>query len=154
MKMADLFIEIGVEEIPATYVKNGYKYLEKGILSFLTKKSILNEKSRSFGTPRRLVASISGIEIKQKDAIEKHLGPNVKNAYDENGNPTKAALGFARGKGIDVSKLTREKTSKGEVICAQIKKKGEFTIELLNKFLPELISEIQFSKKMKWVTKN
>ncbi len=148
--MTDLFIEIGAEEIPAGYVENAYKYLEKEILGFLDKKAILKGESRSFGTPRRLVVSISGIEIKQKDVTEKHLGPNVKNAYDESGNPTKAAIGFAKGKGVDVSQLTREKTPKGEVICAQVDKKGELTIDLLNGFLPELISGIPFPKKMKW----
>ncbi len=151
--MADLFIEIGVEEIPAGYVKNAYKYLEKEILGFLNKKAISNEKSQSLGTPRRLVVSVSGIEVKQKDVTEKYLGPNVKNAYDENGSPTKAAIGFAKGKGVGVSDLTLEKTPKGEVICAQVDKKGELTIDLLNGFLPKLISEIPFPKKMKWGNK-
>ncbi len=151
--MADLFIEIGAEEIPAGYVEKAYMYLEKEILGFLDKKAISKGESRSFGTPRRLVVSILDIEIRQKDVTEKHFGPNVKNAYDENGNPTKAAIGFAKGKGIDVSKLVREETPKGEVICAQVDKKGEPTIDLLNGFLSKLISEIPFPKKMKWGNK-
>ncbi len=151
--MAELFLEIGAEEIPAGYVKNGYQYLEKEILGFLDKQVISKGESSFFGTPRRLVVSISDIAVKQNDVTEKHLGPNIKNAYDEEGNPTKAAIGFAKGKGVDVSELIREKTPKGEVVCAQVDKKGKLTIELLNDFLPNLISDIPFPKKMKWGNK-
>ena len=108
--MADFFLEIGTEEIPSGYIKIGYQYLEKEILGFLDKNAISKGKSSYFGTPRRLAISVSDIAVKQNDIVEKHLGPNFKNAYDENGNPTKAALGFAKGKDVNVSELIREKT--------------------------------------------
>jgi glycyl-tRNA synthetase beta chain len=151
--MAEFFLEIGAEEIPAGYIKIGYEYLEKELLTFLDKKSIPKGEASSFGTSRRLVLSIADIAIKQEDVLEKHLGPNVKNAYDADGNPTKAAIGFARGKGIDVGDLMREETPKGEVICAKVEKKGEPTVDLLNGLLPSLISAIPFPKKMKWGNK-
>ena len=60
-----------------------------------------------------------------------HLGPNVRVAYDAEGRPTPAAMGFARGKGLDVSALTRETTPKGEVVAARVEMKGQPTAELL-----------------------
>ena len=82
--------------------------------------------------------------------MEEFPGPGVSVAYDEKGQPTKAALGFARGKGLDVADLTRKQTPKGEVVCALIKNKGRPTSSLLNDYLPQLIHEIPFQKKMRW----
>ena len=102
------------------------------------------------GSPRRLVISFDEVDNQQEDIVETHFGPNVKLAYDEKGNPTKSALGFARGKGIDPSQLTLEKTPKGEVVCARIEKTGQPTATILNNFFPILISKIPFPKKMRW----
>ena len=82
--------------------------------------------------------------------MDEFLGPGVSVAYDEKGQPTKAAIGFARGKGLDVANLTRKQTPKGEVVCALIENKGRSTSSLLNEYLPQLIHEIPFQKKMRW----
>ena len=148
--MPELFLEIGAEEIPARFMSLALDYLEKEIPSFLKKNRIQASKPRVMGSPRRLVISFDEVDNQQEDIVETHFGPNVKLAYDEKGAPTKSALGFARGKGIDPSQLTLEKTPKGEVVCARIEKTGQPTATILNNFFPILISKIPFPKKMRW----
>jgi len=148
--MPELFLEIGAEEIPARFMSLALDYLEKEIPSFLKKNRIQASKPRVMGSPRRLVISFDEVGNQQEDIVETHFGPNVKLAYDEKGTPTKSALGFARGKGIDPSQLTLKKTPKGEVVCARIEKTGQPTATILNNFFPILISKIPFPKKMRW----
>ena len=148
--MPELFLEIGAEEIPARFMSLALDYLEKEIPSFLKKNRIQASEPRVMGSPRRLVISFDEVGNQQEDIVETHFGPNVKLAYDEKGAPTKSALGFARGKGIDPSQLTLEKTPKGEVVCARIEKTGQPTATILNNFFPILISKIPFPKKMRW----
>ena len=148
--MPELFLEIGAEEIPARFMGLALDYLEKEIPSFLKKNRIQASEPRVMGSPRRLVISFNEVGNQQEDIVETHFGPNVKLAYDEKGDPTKSALGFARGKGIDPSQLTLEKTPKGEVVCARIEKIGQTTATILNNFFPILISKIPFPKKMRW----
>ena len=148
--MPELFLEIGAEEIPARFMSLALDYLEKEIPSFLKKNRIQASEPRVMGSPRRLVISFDEVGNQQEDIVETHFGPNVKLAYDAKGAPTKSALGFARGKGIDPSQLTLEKTPKGEVVCARIEKTGQPTATILNNFFPILISKIPFPKKMRW----
>jgi len=148
--MPELFLEIGAEEIPARFMSLALDYLGKEIPSFLKKNRIQASEPRVMGSPRRLVISFDEVGNQQEDIVETHFGPNVKLAYDEKGTPTKSALGFARGKGIDPSQLTLEKTPKGEVVCARIEKTGQPTATILNNFFPILISKIPFPKKMRW----
>jgi len=148
--MPELFLEIGAEEIPARFMSLALDYLEKEIPSFLKKNRIQASEPRVMGSPRRLVISFDEVGNQQEDIVETHFGPNVKLAYDEKGDPTKSALGFARGKGVDPSQLTLEKTPKGEVVCARIEKTGQPTATILNNFFPILISKIPFPKKMRW----
>jgi len=148
--MPELFLEIGAEEIPARFMSLALDYLEKEIPSFLKKNRIQASEPRVMGSPRRLVISFDEVGNQQDDIVETHFGPNIKLAYDEKGTPTKSALGFARGKGIEPSQLTLKKTPKGEVVCARIEKTGQPTATILNNFFPILISKIPFPKKMRW----
>jgi glycyl-tRNA synthetase beta chain len=148
--MAEFFLEIGSEEIPSGYVSPALSFLEKEITDFFSKNRIEAGSHKVFGTPRRLVIAFDGVDEKQEDIVETHYGPNVKIAFDADGNPQKSAIGFARGKGVDVSEITRESTPKGEVICVRVEKKGQLTETLLNEFLPALINRIPFPKKMRW----
>ena len=148
--MPELFLEIGTEEIPSRFMSLALNYLEKEIPSFFKKNRIQASKPLVMGSPRRLVVSFREVSNQQEDIVEVLFGPNVKLAYDEKGNPTKSAIGFARGKGIDPSQLTTEKTPKGEVVCARIEKIGQPTATILNNFFPILISSIPFPKKMRW----
>ena len=120
-------IEIGTEEIPSRFVGLALDYLKKELASFFKNNRIQADEGLIMGSPRRLVVAFENVDYQQEDVIETHFGPNVKMAYDDEGNPTKSALGFAKGKGINVSQLTIEKTPKGEVVCARIEKTGKKT---------------------------
>ena len=151
--MAEFFIEIGSEEIPSGYVEPALRYMKKELSSFFSKNRIDAEVPKTMGTPRRMIVSIKGVMEMQEDSVNEFLGPGVSLSYDDRGQPTKAAIGFARGKGIDVADLTRKQTPKGEVICAKVELKGRSTPSLLNEYLPQLINEIPFQKKMRWENK-
>jgi glycyl-tRNA synthetase beta chain len=148
--MTEFFLEIGCEEIPAGYIEPALASMNRELTAFFAKNRIQTDRGQVFGTPRRLAIAFKNVDECPKDIVETHLGPNVKAAYDQEGNPTKAALGFARGKGVDVSELTRTTTPKGEVVCAKVENKGQPTAKLLTKFLPGLCGDIHFPKKMRW----
>lgn len=151
--MAEFFIEIGSEELPSGYVQPALDYMQKELSAFFSKNRIAAESPKTLGTPRRLIVSVKGVMAMQEDSVDEFLGPGVSVAFDNQGQPTKAATGFARGKGVDVSDLTRKQTPKGEVVCARVENKGRATSSLLNEYLPQLINEIPFPKKMRWQNK-
>jgi glycyl-tRNA synthetase beta chain len=148
--MPDLLIEIGTEEIPAGYIEPALADMGRKLAEFFDKGRVAAGTPQVMGTPRRLVVHIPDVDSRQKDVVETYQGPNVKVAYDADGNPTKAAIGFARGKGVDVADLTTETTAKGEVICARVEIKGQSTVSILNEYLPQWIADITFPKKMRW----
>ncbi len=150
--MPDLLIEIGTEEIPAGYIEPALADMGRALSEFFEKGRVSAGTPQLMGTPRRLVVHIPDVDKRQKDAVETYHGPNVKVAYDAEGNPTIAAIGFAKGKGVDITDLTTETTAKGEVICAQVEKKGESTVHILNEYLPQWMADITFPKKMRWAS--
>jgi glycyl-tRNA synthetase beta chain len=148
--MPDLFIEIGTEEIPAGYIEPALADMGQKLAEFFEKGRVEAGTPQVMGTPRRLVVHIPDVDQRQRDVVETYQGPNVKVAYDAEGNPTKAAIGFAKGKGMDVKDLTTVTTAKGEVICAQVEKKGQPTVSILNEYLSQWMADITFPKKMRW----
>jgi glycyl-tRNA synthetase beta chain len=106
----------------------------------------------TMGTPRRMMLLVKGVSDRQDDLVTQKIGPATKIAYDNDGQPTKAAIGFARGQGIDASQLKMIKTDKGEYICAEKKEKGGGTIDILSQSIPRIINAIPFPKSMRWHT--
>ena len=151
--MPEFFIEIGSEEIPSGYVEPALMYMREELTSFFTRNKIQAGAPQVLGTPRRLVLSVKGVDVLQEDSVDFFQGPSISVAFDDQGEPTKAAIGFARGKGLDVSDLTKESTPKGEVVCARVEKKGRPTQDHLNEFLPKFIGNIPFPKRMRWQNK-
>jgi glycyl-tRNA synthetase beta chain len=151
--MPEFFIEIGSEEIPSGYVEPALLYMREELASFFTRNKIQAGVPQVLGTPRRLVLSVKGVDVLQEDSVDFFQGPSISVAFDDQGEPTKAAIGFARGKGLDVSDLTKESTPKGEVVCARVEKKGRPTQDHLNEFLPKFIGNIPFPKRMRWQNK-
>jgi glycyl-tRNA synthetase beta chain len=148
--MPDLFIEIGTEEIPAGYIEPALADMGQKLADFFEKGRVDAGTPQLMGTPRRLVVHIPDVDKRQQDVVETYQGPNVKVAYDAEGNPTKAAIGFAKGRGVDVKDLSAVTTPKGEVICAQVEKKGQPTVSILNEYLSQWMADITFPKKMRW----
>ncbi len=146
----DLFIEIGTEEIPAEFLNKTLKDMDELIRKELTGSRIPFGAIRTLATPRRLVVFVSKVAEKQEEQVIEKLGPARRVSFDEQGNPTKAALGFARGQGLEISELETVVTDKGEYICARKKISGEETASLLPAMIPRFILSIPFQKSMRW----
>ena len=147
---ADLLFEIGTEEIPASYILPALEQLEKLASQRLKENRIKFQQIRTLGTPRRLTLAIKDVATMQSDRSAEVIGPPKRVAYDENGSPTKAAIGFARNQGVSVDSLKIVETERGEYVCAQKLEKGRPTIEILQEILPSLITSLTFPKMMRW----
>ena len=114
----DLLLEIGTEEIPARFVPNALESMATLLKNAMEENRIVFKGIRTFGTPRRLVLSAEAMDEKQADTVLETIGPSKRAAFDENGNPTKAAEGFAKSQGVKIKDLKIIKTEKGDYICA------------------------------------
>src|ERR1700758_4115722 len=146
--MPDFLLEIGCEEIPARMIDAGSQELRERVSKLLERERLMPSDSVvPFDTPRRLAILASGIPAAQPDVTEQVTGPSVAVAYKD-GQPTPAAHNFAKKAGIDVSKLEKVSTSKGEYIAAKVTKKGRTAAEILVEGLPKEISAIYWPKNM------
>jgi glycyl-tRNA synthetase beta chain len=148
--MKELLLEIGTEEIPAGFIPQALVGLEALAKKELEANRIDFNGMKTLGTPRRLVLVIESVSERQRDEESRKIGPSKQAAYDEKGNPTKAAIGFARGQSIPVESLTLVQTEKGEYVCAVRKESGKPTFELLSSILPRWFLSIPFQKSMRW----
>ncbi len=142
----DFLFEIGCEEIPAGFMNQVLAQLKESAVQQLRDHHLSFESIATKGTPRRLALQIFGLDEKSADMHEEHKGPSVSIAYDKDHQPTKAAIGFARGKGIDVSKLVE----KDGYIYAVTMTQGVKAETILKDILPELIHGLSFPKSMHW----
>lgn len=148
--MKELFLEIGTEEIPAGFVPKALEAMDGLIRKELSTLRIKHGDVKTFGTPRRLVLSVAELAERQEDVSLQVMGPAKKAAFDANGDLTKAAEGFAKSQGVDVSDLRVIETPKGEYLAIQKEEKGKSTAEILEGVLPRIISSIPFRKSMRW----
>ena len=149
--MPELLLEIGTEEIPSGFMPRALEAMSELMQKEFQTHRLGFEEIKSLGTPRRLVLTASGVAPAQEKRFLEVLGPAKRIAFDEKGEPTKAALGFAKGQGIPVEELQMVKTDKGEYLCARKEEKGEETARLLPAILTRLISSIPFPKSMRWM---
>ncbi len=148
--MAELFIEIGVEEMPVAEINPAIEHLSN-TLSVLFKNDGINfDSCETYSAPRRLAVCFKGLSDKGKPDITTYTGPRKEAAFDKNGNPTQAAIGFARSKGVDVKSLKVVKLDKGEFVQVEIKKQGVLTKNLVKQKLAGVILGIPFRKSMRW----
>ena len=148
--MSDLLLEIGLEEVPAKFMPPALAELKQMAESQLTEQRIGYDEVITYGTPRRIALVVKNIADKQQDLEEEAKGPAVKAAYDADGNPTKAALGFARGQGVDVADLYQKELNGGLYVFATKRAAGVPTAEVLPTLLPQLVCGIHFPKPMRW----
>lgn len=150
----ELLLEIGTEEIPAAFLPKALKDMERIITGEFSGLRIAHGRVRTMGTPRRLVLSVDDVSERQDDQVIEKMGPSTAVAFDEEGKPTKAAIGFARGQGVDVSELEIVETPKGKQICSRKTIVGQDTPGILKDFLPRFILSIPFRKSMRWMDLN
>jgi len=146
----ELLFEIGTEEIPAGFLSKAVVDMEEIIRKSLTEKRIAFDGIRCLATPRRLVLTIADLAQKQDDQTVEKMGPAKRAAFDENGQPTKAALGFARGQEVEVSELETITTDKGEYLGVRKTITGQPTAGLLPEILTSFMLSIPFRKSMRW----
>ena len=148
---AELLLEIGTEEIPSDYLEKGLKALEDLTVENLKNNRIgMSEGLYTHGTPRRLVLMGKAIAEKQDDIFQELTGPPKSAALDNRGNPTKAALGFAKKQGVSFEDLQWMETPKGEYLYVKRQISGRPTIEVLAELLPKIIGDLPWPKSMRW----
>ena len=147
MSKAELFIVVGCEELPARLIDTAISQLKKNILGLL--KNIELGKIRTWTTPRRIAIAISDVE--SQSPLEEKLitGPPADRAFKD-GEPTKAAMGFARGKGVSVDALEIVDGPRGKVVGVRLKTGGESVIERILQGLEQAVLGIEFDRSMKW----
>src|SRR5210317_204934 len=146
----EIFLEIGSEEIPAGFLPKAMADLERMIRKELETARLEFGDVKAFATPRRLALSVSNVAEEQPTLRTEAMGPAKQIAFDSDGNPTKAAIGFARGQGVDVTALKTVKTDKGEYLFLEKEEPGRPTAELLKEVLPRLVAGLSFKKSMRW----
>mgnify|MGYP000844589618 CR=1 FL=1 len=148
--MADLLFEIGTEEIPAGFIVPALSFMQGFVAKAFKDANLRHAEPEVFGTPRRLAVRIKDIPEKLDDIEETKMGPARQAAFDADGRPTKAGLGFAKGCGVDISAIGLVQTEKGEYLCLKRVIPGRPTITMLPGVLSELMTRIPFPKAMRW----
>ncbi len=147
---ADFLLEIGTEEIPAGYIPPVLDQLREVATQSLTDARLPFEDIRTLATPRRLTLSVKGLTTLQPDQVTEVSGPPKRVAYDADGNPTKAAIGFAKAQGVNVEDLKIVETQRGEYVAADKLEKGQSAHDFLQAEIPEWIRSLNFPKTMRW----
>ena len=147
---SQLLLEIGTEDLPARFISPALQQLKDNTLKILSENSISCSGVKIFGTPRRLALIAEGIPGMQEDRTKEVFGPSKKAAFDANGNPTRAAAGFAQSQGIGVENLIIRQKDKGEYVVAVVEEKGLQVRAVLPEILKKIVLSIHLPKAMMW----
>lgn len=147
-------LEVGIEEIPARYVKDTLRQFKDKFSKLFKEEKISFEKIEVFSTPRRLSTIVSGIEENKKEEIESVRGPSKKISLDEEGQASRALSGFMKGQGVEFSDIIFKDYKGEEYAYANIVKKSKDIKTVIEENMEELIKSINFPKSMKWGGKN
>ena len=147
--MSTILFELGCEELPPKSLKPLRDALQTSVTEQLSAAEITFDSVKAFATPRRLAIQIEGISDKQPDRTEQKRGPAIKAAFDSDGNPTRAAMGFAKGLGIEASELTTINTDKGDYVGFEQTISGQATTELLPAIFQTALDSLPIAKRMR-----
>ena len=147
--MADFLLEVGTEELPADFVSSAIAQWQNKVPASLAQEFLNPAAVEYYGTPRRLAILIRDIQERQADREEEIKGPPLKAAF-KNGQPTKAAEGFARKQGVSLDRLEIRDTPKGEFTFIQKKIPGRNTVEILQELCPQWITGLEGKRFMRW----
>jgi len=146
----DLLFEIGLEEVPARFLRAAMEQLEDRLVKWLEASRIGHGKVTAYATPRRLAVWVKEVADKQEDVSEEVKGPSRKIALDENGQWSKAALGFARSQGVDPESFTFKELGGVEYIYVTKSSVGVDTQSILSEGLHGILTAMTFPKNMRW----
>lgn len=147
---AELLLEIGVEELPYQFISPALTRLKESAELLLAEQRLTFQAARTLGTPRRLTLIIEGLVTQQVSVMKEAMGPSKSVAFDQAGQPTRAAMGFAAGQGVAVKDLEVRQTPKGEYLFAVKREEGRPSKTVLTELLPQLVAKLSFPKAMKW----
>ena len=147
--MSSILFELGCEELPPKSLKPLRDALQASVTEQLTEADINFDSIKAFAAPRRLAIQIEGISEKQPDRTEEKRGPAIKAAFDAEGNPTRAAMGFAKGLGIEASELTTINTDKGDYVGYVQTIQGQAITELLPAIFQTALDNLPIAKRMR-----
>jgi glycyl-tRNA synthetase beta chain len=147
--MATFLLEVGTEELPASFVDDALHQWQTRVEAELTELTLTPEAVRFYGTPRRLVMLLDGLPLRQPDRQEEVKGPPAQAAFKA-GQPTQAALGFARSRGVEVSALEVRDTDKGAFVFVNQSILGQPTSQILAELIPQWILGLEGKRFMRW----
>ncbi len=146
----DLLLELGTEELPPKALKKLSDAFTTGIVDGLKKAGFEINHVESFAAPRRLAVLIKDVAVSQPDREIERKGPSLKAAYDDDGKPTKAVMGFARSCGVEVAGLQQQKTEKGEWLIFKATEKGHLLADLIEDIINQSLTRLPVPKRMRW----
>lgn len=150
MRTENCLVELGTEELPPKALKSLGEAFATQFEAALTQADLSFDSVSWFAAPRRLAVYVSGLAEGQADKVVEKRGPAVSAAFDADGNPTKAAQGWARGNGIDVAEAERLVTDKGEWLLHKAHVPGQSVAELLEGLINQAVSKLPIPKPMRW----
>jgi glycyl-tRNA synthetase len=154
LEPAPFLLEIGTEELPPSDVESALAQLRQRVPALLNQLRLAHGPVQVWGTPRRLVVLVQSLAPGQEDLEQAHKGPPASRAFDNDGNPTKAAEGFARARGLPVSGLEVRDLDGGRYVVAIVREQGRAAGEVLTEALPGLLAGLHFEKSMRWNATN
>lgn len=149
---AEFLLEIGTEELPSSFVTHALRSMEASAQELIRQARLGSESLEvsTMGTPRRLALRVRGLSATQPERRETVMGPPWSTAFEQDGTPKKAAIGFAKKHGVEVDALRKQATEKGDYVSVEVHEVGRPTDEVLREILPELCARITFPKSMRW----
>jgi len=150
MENAELVVELGTEELPASLIEGAAQQLAQQLVAGLRAERLPGSVSAVWYTPRRIIVALDNVPARQDDLSETIMGPPRRVAFDSEGNPTRAASAFAEKNGMALSKTKVIETPKGEYLSVVRKHKGEKTDKVLERVIPAALQKLQFPKTMYW----
>lgn len=147
---APFLLEIGVEELPPADLEGALEQLEEAVPAALKTDRLEHGDIHVYGTPRRLVVVVEGLAPAQAEEISRVKGPPAERAFDDDGNPTEAAEGFVRSKGVGVGDLQVEEMDGGRYVFLETREAGRAASEVLTERLPRIIADLTFGRAMRW----
>ncbi|AUI84916.1 glycine--tRNA ligase subunit beta [Vibrio azureus] len=149
----EFLIELGTEELPPTQLRTLAEAFAANFEAELKGAELAHEGVKWFAAPRRLALKVAALADSQSDKIVEKRGPAVSAAFDAEGNPTKAAQGWARGCGITVDQAERMVTDKGEWLLFKQEVKGQPTSEIVVELAAKALANLPIAKPMRWGNK-
>ncbi|HEX7028430.1 MAG TPA: glycine--tRNA ligase subunit beta, partial [Gammaproteobacteria bacterium] len=150
VKRRDLLIEIGCEELPPLALPMLSRAFEQSVLKGFESLGFTGLSCRQYATPRRLALLVSDVPEQQAEQVIERRGPALQAAFDAKGNPTKAALGFARSCGVEMSAIARIENDKGGWLYFRTTQPGRATRDCIPAVVEQALSELPIPKRMRW----